>query len=583
MSETNKIVNPFEEKSCYKEYYDKLDALRADGENKIRALNGENRDLKLNKQIDKDICKKLVAKNKEAIKEAQIVKKEKAAEVKDIVKEGVACAKEDGKVFYDEVKKEFKDEYIATIEAIKEEEIQEKQDHSERYARIQQENAEKTEKARAEFEAIKAITPKEASEEEQDKLRSVRKTYENEVKGAKLRIQGERTLHKSRLGEFKLRRENAKAKYKDAIFNAYSEKLNSYSLLENGNLTIGQKIERWGRNYSHDFKFKNWFIKNALYIIILIFFIFTIITGAVQGKQFLSYSNIKNILGQSSVKVFYSLGVAGLILLAGTDLSVGRITGLGASVVHLVLSTTIYSTANGLEIDWFVGMPVALKVVVALLLSILLCTLFTSIAGFFSAKFKMHPFITTLSTQLLMYGISMALFSTVPSFNMESGIKRVLNNGYVNIIIAAAIVIAIVWFIWNKTKFGKNMYAVGGNAEAASVSGISVFWTTFLVFVMAGILYGFGGFATALVGSGANPNTGFGTELDAIAACVIGGVSFSGGIGKISGVVFGTIIFSGLTYCLTFLGYDVNIQYIFKGIIIMAAVCLDSLKYLKKK
>ena len=583
MSETNKIVNPFEEKSCYKEYYDKLDALRADGENKIRALNGENRDLKLNKQIDKDICKKLIAKNKVAIKEAQIVKKENAAEVKATVKEGVACAKADGKVYYTEVQKEYKAEYLATLEAIKEEEIQEKQDHAERYAKVQEENTTKTEKARAEFEAVKAITPKEASEEEQDKLRVVRKAYENEVKGAKLRIQGEKTLHKSRLGEFKLRRENAKAKYKDAIFNAYSEKLNSYSLLENGNLTPGQKLERWAENYSHEFKFKNWFIKNALYIIILIFFIFTIITGASQGKQFLSWANIKNILGQSSVKVFYSLGVAGLILLAGTDLSVGRITGLGASVVHLVLSTTIYSTASGLEISWFVGMPVALKVVVALLLSILLCTLFTSIAGFFSAKFKMHPFITTLSTQLLIFGISMALFSTVSSFNMETGIKRTLSNGYINIIIAAAIVIAIVWFIWNKTKFGKNMYAVGGNAEAASVSGISVFWTTFLVFVMAGVLYGIGGFATALAGSGANPSTGFGTELDAIAACVIGGVSFSGGIGKISGVVFGTIIFSGLTYCLTFLGYDVNIQYIFKGVIIMAAVCLDSLKYLKKK
>ena len=583
MSETNKIVNPFEEKSCYKEYYDKLDALRADGENKIRALNGENRDLKLNKQIDKDICKKLVAKNKIAIKEAQVIKKEKAPEVKAIVKEGVSNAKVDGKVYYDEIKKEYKEEYIATLEAIKEEELQEKQEHVERYSKILEENSSKTEKAKAEFEAVKAVTPKEASEEEQDKLRTVRKAYENEVKSAKLRIQGEKTLHKSRLGEFKLRRENAKAKYKDTVFNAYSEKLNSYSLLENGNLTIGQKVERWGKNYVHDFKFKNWLIKNALYIIILIFFIFTIISSEVKGTHFLTGQNIINILGQSSYKVFYSLGVAGLILLAGTDLSVGRITGLGTSVVHLVLSTTIYSTITGLEISCFVGMPVVLKVIVALLLSILLCTLFTAIAGFFSAKFKMHPFITTLSTQLLMYGTSMALFSNVPTFNMDSSIRKTLSNGYINIIIAAAIVIFIVWFIWNKTKFGKNMYAVGGNAEAASVSGISVFWTTFLVFIMAGVLYGLGGFATALAGSGANPNTGSGTELDAIAACVIGGVSFSGGIGKISGVVFGTIIFSGLTYCLTFLEFDTNIQFIIKGIIIMAAVCLDSLKYLKKK
>ena len=584
MSETNKIVNPFEDKPCYKEYYEKLDALRADGENKIRALNGENRDLKLNKQIDKDVCKKLVAKNNEAIKEAKVIKKEKADEVKAVVKEGVTNAKNDGKVYFDEVKKEYKEKYIVVLNEIKEDELQEKQDHADRYAKIQAENTERTEKAKAEFESVKSVTSKEANEEEQEKLRLARKTYENELKGAKLRAQGEKTLHKSRLGEFKLRKENAKASYKDAIFNAYSEKLNAYSLLENGNLTPGQKLERWAKNYSHDFKFKNWIIKNGLYIIILLFFVFTIITGLTQGKQFLSWPNIKNILGQSSVKVFYSLGVAGLILLAGTDLSVGRITGLGASAVHLVLSTTIYSTASGLQISWFVGMPVPLKVICALLLSILLCTLFTSIAGFFSAKFKMHPFITTLSTQLLIFGISMAMFgSTVSSFNMESGIKKTLSNGYINIIIAAAIVIAIVWFIWNKTKFGKNMYAVGGNAEAASVSGISVFWTTFLVFVMAGVLYGFGGFATALAGSGANPSTGSGTELDAIAACVIGGVSFSGGIGKISGVVFGTIIFTGLTYCLTFLGYDVNIQYIFKGIIIMAAVCLDSFKYLKKK
>jgi len=99
---------------------------------------------------------------------------------------------------------------------------------------------------------------------------------------------------------------------------------------------------------------------------------------------------------------------------------------------------------------------------------------------------------------------------------------------------------------------------------------------------MAGVLYGIGGFFEgARVGS-SNPNAGFGTELDAIAACVVGGISFNGGIGKIRGAVIGTLIFTGMTYCLTNLGFDVNIQYIFKGVIIMSAVCLDSLKYLKK-
>lgn len=100
-----------------------------------------------------------------------------------------------------------------------------------------------------------------------------------------------------------------------------------------------------------------------------------------------------------------------------------------------------------------------------------------------------------------------------------------------NIIIASVIAVFIAWFIWNKTKFGKNMYAVGGNAEAASVSGINVFAVTMFIFIMAGVLYGVGGFFEAVRVGTAQPNTGFGTELDAIAACVVGGISFSSGIG----------------------------------------------------
>ena len=127
------------------------------------------------------------------------------------------------------------------------------------------------------------------------------------------------------------------------------------------------------------------------------------------------------------------------------------------------------------------------------------------------------------------------------------------------------------------------MYAVGGNAEAASVSGINVFWVTMGIFIMAGVLYGLGGFFEATRVAVGNPSTGTGTELDAIAACVVGGISFSGGVGKVSGAVIGTLIFTALTYCLTYIGFDANMQFIFKGAIIMAAVCLDSLKYLKKK
>ena len=156
-------------------------------------------------------------------------------------------------------------------------------------------------------------------------------------------------------------------------------------------------------------------------------------------------------------------------------------------------------------------------------------------------------------------------------------------NGFPTIIIWAVAAIFIVWFIWNKTRFGKNLYAVGGNPEAAAASGISVFKVTMSAFIMAGILYGFGSWLECIrmVGSG-SAAYGQGWDMDAIAACVVGGVSFTGGIGKISGVVVGVLIFTALTYSLTILGIDTNLQFVFEGIIILSAVTLDCLKYIKK-
>ncbi|HBP43194.1 MAG TPA: hypothetical protein DD621_00675 [Clostridiales bacterium] len=140
------------------------------------------------------------------------------------------------------------------------------------------------------------------------------------------------------------------------------------------------------------------------------------------------------------------------------------------------------------------------------------------------------------------------------------------------------------WFIWNKTKFGKYMYAVGGNKEAASVSGISVFAVTLGVFIMAGVLYALGGFLECLRLNGSMSSTyGTGWEGDAIAAAVVGGISFSGGIGKISGIVVGVIVFQALQVALTTMNIDANLIFVFKGLIILAAVTIDSLKYMKKK
>ena len=119
-------------------------------------------------------------------------------------------------------------------------------------------------------------------------------------------------------------------------------------------------------------------------------------------------------------------------------------------------------------------------------------------------------------------------------------------------VLYAVILTAIMWVIWNKTKFGKNMFAVGSNEEAANVSGVNVFWTIVLVFVLAGAMYGITGFIEGARIASCSANTGLNYESDAIAACVIGGVSFVGGTGKISGIVVGVfllqIIFVGLNF-----------------------------------
>ena len=137
--------------------------------------------------------------------------------------------------------------------------------------------------------------------------------------------------------------------------------------------------------------------------------------------------------------------------------------------------------------------------------------------------------------------------------------------------------------IWNKTKFGKNMFAVGSNEEAANVSGVNVFWTIVMVFVLAGAMYGITGFIEGARIASCSANTGLNYESDAIAACVIGGVSFVGGTGKISGIVLGVFILRIIFVALSMLGINANMQYIIKGAIILAACSLDMRKYLVRK
>ncbi len=401
-------------------------------------------------------------------------------------------------------------------------------------------------------------------------------------------IKDENYVHKNRLFDAKLELQNDYQQIKDRRHDAFSYKFHLIDLLRMSKFTFMEtRAQKW-ENYKYTFNRRSFLLQNGLYIaIILIFIMLCIITPIVKGSPLLTYNNVLNILQQASPRMFLALGVAGLILLTGTDLSIGRMVGMGMTAATIIMHQGVNTGSVFGHVFDFTHMSIGMRTVLALVVCVLMCTFFTTIAGFFTAKFKMHPFISTMANMLVIFGLVTYATKGVSFGAIEPAIPNMIIpkvNGFPTIILWAAAAIVIVWFIWNKTKFGKNLYAVGGNPEAAAVSGISVFAVTIGAFIMAGILYGFGSWleCARMVGSG-SAAYGQGWEMDAIAACVVGGVSFTGGIGKISGVVVGVIIFTALTYSLTILGIDTNLQFVFSGIIILVAVTLDCLKYVQKK
>ena len=402
-------------------------------------------------------------------------------------------------------------------------------------------------------------------------------------------IKDEKYVYKNRLFDAKMDLNKDLQEIKDRQHAAFDHKYHLIDMLRMSKFTFAETMAQRWENYKYTFNRRDFLLKNGLYIAIIIIFIGLCIATPILkgGTQLLTMNNILNILQQASPRMFLALGVAGLILLAGTDLSIGRMVGMGMTAATIVMHQGINTgSVFGVTFD-FTGLPVIARVFLALIVCVVLCTIFTTIAGFFTAKFKMHPFISTMANMLVIFGLVTYSTKGVSFGAIDPSIPGMIIprfNGFPTIILWAVAAVVVVWFIWNKTTFGKNLFAVGGNPEAASVSGISVFWVTVGAFVLAGILYGFGSWLECIrmVGSG-SAAYGQGWEMDAIAACVVGGISFTGGIGKISGVVVGVFIFTALTYSLTVLGIDTNLQFVFSGIIILVAVTLDCLKYVQKK
>lgn len=422
------------------------------------------------------------------------------------------------------------------------------------------------------------------------KLKELEKEHKDILSGLsdKEEIKEENFIYKNRLFDAKLEYTKNMQEAKDRKHDAFTFEYHLIDLLKMSNFSFAEKQAQKIENYKYSFNTRDFLLKNGLYIAIILVFIFLCIITPIKknGLQLFTVNNILSIMQQASPRMFLALGVSGLIMLAGTDLSVGRMVGMGMTAATIIMHNGPNTGSVFGHVFDFSTMPVGGRILLALVVCVVLCTMFTTIAGFFAAKFKMHPFISTMANMLVIFGLVTYSTKGVSFGGIDQSIPGKIIpkvGGIPTIILWAVAAVVIVWFIWNKTKFGKNLYAVGGNPEAASVSGISVFKVTLGAFIMAGILYGFGSWLECIrmIGSG-SAAYGQGWEMDAIAACVVGGVSFTGGIGKISGVVVGVLIFTALTYSLTILGIDTNLQFVFSGIIILIAVTLDCLKYVRK-
>lgn len=306
-------------------------------------------------------------------------------------------------------------------------------------------------------------------------------------------------------------------------------------------------------------------------IVVVLVLMCTIISFATD--KFLTGTNIISVLRQISINTFIALGMTLVIILGHIDLSVGAIVAMSGTL------TVGFIVNQGLPI-WF-----------AIVLGLLIGTATGFISGFIVSTFKVPAFIITMAMMNIANGIAY-VYSGGQS-------TRITNEFFVNIgtgylfkviplpVVYMAILIAIFTFVLNKTKFGTYVYAIGGNREAARLSGVPIKKVEIIVFTLSGFLSAFAGLVLCSRMYSGQPSVGSGYELDAIAACVLGGTSMSGGRGRISGTVFGAIVIGIISNGLNLIGVSSYWQLIIKGLIIACAVLLDvqkgKLGNLKKK
>jgi len=290
--------------------------------------------------------------------------------------------------------------------------------------------------------------------------------------------------------------------------------------------------------------------------------IFSIII-AMMNDRFMTFSNIMNILRQTSINSIIAAGMTFVILTGGIDLSVGS---------TLAFSGAIAAT--------FIGM--GMHPVVAVLAALALGATIGMLNGVVISKGKLQPFIVTLATMTIFRGATLVFTDGKPistGYEANADLYSQIGNGYVGAIpipiIIMVFVFALGYYVLTQTTIGRYVYALGGNEEATKLSGVS----TDKIKIFA---YGVSGFFAALAGiiitarlSSAQPTAGQGYELDAIAAVVLGGTSLAGGLGSIMGTVVGALIIGILNNALNLMNVSSYYQLLVKGIVILVAVLID--------
>ncbi|WP_423362934.1 ABC transporter permease [Mycoplasma sp. P36-A1] len=296
----------------------------------------------------------------------------------------------------------------------------------------------------------------------------------------------------------------------------------------------------------------------------LIAFIILFVALSLLSKDFLTSDNLLQVLRQIAVNGLIAGGMTFVILTGGIDLSVGSILGFSAMSTVIIINSGIPST-------------------IAIILGMIIGGVIGMFNGFLVAKAKLQPFIVTLASMTIMRGATLVISKSMPiTASPDATLFRAIGNSwFLGIplpVIILVIVFILLWFLLEKTTFGKKVYSIGGNEEVARLSGIKTDRVIIAIYAIVGVACALAGVILASRLNSAQPQLGSGYELDAIAAVVIGGTSLSGGKGKISGTVIGVLLIGVLSNGLNLLGVQSDYQQIVKGAVILLAVLVDRIK-----